>query len=153
MSIRPSIHSSIHASACHPPRPLTGVGQPLKCPGQPLRSLGQPLRGLSQCLRGLGQLLRGLGGDVRTYGRTDSPCILQDFVPSNNMQCDSEPLEIRLLALGHLVLRSFFCSHHSLLLLLPFPWLNGTSCRYNNVLTLRNVGTLTIIKTVACLSQ
>ena len=53
-----------------PPRPLTGVGQPLKCPGQPLRNLGLPLRGLSQCLRGLGQLLRGLGGgcaDIRTY--------------------------------------------------------------------------------------
>ena len=46
-----SVHPSIHPSAHHPPpRPLKGLGQPLKC--QPLRSLGQPLRGLgqSQCL-------------------------------------------------------------------------------------------------------
>ena len=26
-------------------------------------------------------LMMGLGGDVRTDGRTDSPCVLQDFVP------------------------------------------------------------------------
>ena len=26
-------------------------------------------------------LRMGLGGDVRTYVRTDSPCVLEDFVP------------------------------------------------------------------------
>ena len=143
MSIRPHVT----------PQASDRRGPASKMPGPASEKPGPASKRPEPVSEGPGPASEGPRGDVRTYGRTDSSCILKDFVPSNNMQCDSEPLEIRLLALGHLVLRSFFCSHHSLLLLLPFPWLNGTSCRYNNVLTLRNVGTLTIIKTVACLSQ
>ena len=92
LCVCPSVHRYICLSPpCGPSEAGSSLSEPLlPAQGQPLRGLSQPLRGLSQPLRGLGQPLRGLRGEGltggRTYGRTDSPCILQDFVSSGSLR-------------------------------------------------------------------